>query len=158
MKLPEVDGEKYLSFYIVYFLFILFYMSNAKIDWHDVCVCTPKLHAVQSWWLQTDCWKLEKTSSRAYFWVSSWANWEERACIWFHLLNEDQFQRIHESHYYTSVLRNFFETFSPCGAVPEPPELTASFLKDERGDNSCFKVGDQWPFGPVTMQPADGQP
>ncbi|KAJ4931496.1 hypothetical protein JOQ06_025791 [Pogonophryne albipinna] len=34
--------------------------------------------------------------------------------------------------------------------VPDPQELTASFLKDEREDDSCFKVGGKRACNPLT--------
>lgn len=52
--------------------------------------------------------------------------------FFFHFLNEEQFRRIHESRQCTGVLRNFAETFSPCGAASEPQKLTASFLEDDQ--------------------------
>lgn len=59
------------------------------------------------------------------------------ACVslfffFFLFLNEEQFRRIHESRQCTGVLRNFAETFPPCGAASEPQKLTASFLEDEQ--------------------------
>lgn len=150
MKLSEVDGEEYLSFLPGLFLiYILFYANDAKVDWHDVCVCTLEMHVVPSEWLQADLRRGYKHS--AYFWASSWVS---KFRIYF--LNEDHSERIHATHYSTSVPSKFAKTRSPCGAVPEPPELTASF-QGEREDDSCFKVGGQWWFGPVTTRHADRQ-
>lgn len=49
MKLSEVDGEEYLSFlYNLLFIYTFFYTNDAKVDWHDVCVCTPKMHVAHT--------------------------------------------------------------------------------------------------------------
>lgn len=68
----------------------------------------------------------------------------------FFFYNIEFFERIHETRCSTSVPWYLVKTFRPRGAVPEPPELTASSLKDEPEDSSWFKVGGQWSFGLVT--------
>lgn len=149
MKLSEVDGEKYLSF-LHSLLFIYTFLHEWCQSWLTWCVCLCAQDARGAFMTAGRPTKTRQ-DARSSTLLSNFC-----FCFFF-LINEDQCRRIHETHYHASVLWNFVETFSPCGAAPEPPELTASFLKDEREDSSCFKVSSHWSFVLVSLQHADRQ-